>query len=144
MALQAPFHLQRSVLPHQRHSIHRPVTRSATHALADMNAVIEVNVVGQIVDAGPHDGFAGAEALAHRLKRRAAGPDLRMAIHAGLGRWNIGERRTLHRRVAIAAIDSQASHVMLMAKGNGLLDRSFGARRVIGMIELGKSPSEKS
>jgi hypothetical protein len=67
-----------------------------------------------------------------------------MAIHAGLGRWNVGKRRILDSGVTVPAIDSQAAHVMLVAKRNGLLDWNLGARRVIGMVELGKSPCEKT
>jgi len=46
MALQAPLHLQRSVIEHQRHPIDGAVAGIAAHALVDVYAVIEINEIG--------------------------------------------------------------------------------------------------
>ena len=43
----------------------------AAHTLVDMNAVIEINKVGQIIDPVPDQRLAAAEALAHRFKQAA-------------------------------------------------------------------------
>src|SRR5215831_3601959 len=67
------------------------VTGVAAHALGDMNAVIEIDKVREIVDPGPDQRFAAAEAFAHRLKQRCIDPDLAMAVHAGGGGGNSGE-----------------------------------------------------
>ncbi len=91
MTVQTPFHLQGRVVIHQGHAIHRPMAGVAAHTLVDVNAVIEINEVGQIVDPGPHQRFIGAETLAHGLEHGSLGPDLRVAVHAGFGRWNSGE-----------------------------------------------------
>src|SRR5207248_10255400 len=40
VAVQAPFHLQRVLLPRERHSVHAAVAALATHSLIDVNAVI--------------------------------------------------------------------------------------------------------
>src|SRR6266850_8603956 len=53
VALQAPFHLKRRALLRQRHLIDPPMTRSAPHALLNMNPVIEIGVIGQIVHPRP-------------------------------------------------------------------------------------------
>src|SRR5271154_2791954 len=53
VAIQAPGHVQRAGAIRQRHLGNLPVTRGATHALGHMNAVIEVNKVGQRVHTGP-------------------------------------------------------------------------------------------
>jgi len=53
MALQAPLHLQRSLVIHQGHAVHRTVAGVAAYTLIDMNAVIEIGEVGQIIHPGP-------------------------------------------------------------------------------------------
>src|SRR5438876_8019646 len=45
MTVEAPFHLQRLLLPHERHSIDRPVTRRAPDSLVNVNAVVEVDEI---------------------------------------------------------------------------------------------------
>src|SRR5437773_2980490 len=53
VAVEAPLHLQRFFLPHQRHAIYLPVARGAPDALVQMDAVVEVHEIGQVVDARP-------------------------------------------------------------------------------------------
>ena len=122
MAVEAPFHLQRRFLDHQRHAIDAAVAGFAADALAYVNAVIEVHEVRQVVDAHPVERLVVAEAGAHRLEVRAGVPDLRVAVDAGLGRRNAGRRRHFDRRVAIAALDADAAGVMLMRELDRLLD----------------------
>src|SRR5579862_3293017 len=104
------------MLPSQRHSVYRSMARGAADSLIHVNAVIEVNEIRQVVNLDPADGVVGAKTIAHRLERRAGIPNLRVTIHARLGRRNVGERGSLHRRMTIPAIDSQATHMMLVAK----------------------------
>jgi 6,7-dimethyl-8-ribityllumazine synthase len=59
MAFQAPLHLQRAVLPGERHAIDAAVTCGAAHALVHVDAVVEVNEVRQIVNLDPFDWLAG-------------------------------------------------------------------------------------
>ena len=87
-----------------------------------MDAVIEIDVVGQPVDLGPMDGRALREALAHGLQQRGVRPDLQMAGHAGLGRRDAGDRRSLDAGMAISAIEAETLYMMLMAEWNGLRD----------------------
>ena len=58
MALQAPLHLQRGVIEHERHTINRAVASIAANPFVDVNAVIEVNEIGQIVDPRPDERLA--------------------------------------------------------------------------------------
>ena len=91
MASQAPFHLQTFLLVHDRHLIDRAVAGIAANALGDVNAVIEIDEVGELVDSRPLQRFAGAVAGADRLEQLGVGPDLRVAVHAGLRRRNSRE-----------------------------------------------------
>ena len=52
----------------------------------------------------------------------------RMAVHAGLGRRNAGERRFLDRGVAVAAVDAVAADVPFVAELDGLFARDVGLR----------------
>src|SRR5947209_12773964 len=105
VAVDAPFHLQRLLLPHERHAIDLSVAGRAADALVQMDAVVEVHEIGQVVHARPLDRLIRSKALAHRLEKRAGGKDLRVAVHARSGRWDPGEGRLLDRRVAVAAVD---------------------------------------
>src|SRR5262249_8947521 len=89
-------------------------------AFVDVDAVIEIDEVGQVVDARPYDRLAGPEALAHRLQKRAVGEKLRVAIHTGRGRREAGERRSLGRRVAGPAVDPLVAGMVLVRERHGL------------------------
>src|ERR1700686_5164466 len=120
MAAQAPFHLQRFLRVHQRHQVDRTMTGVAAHSFIDMNAVIEIDKVGKLVDARPLQRVARPVAGAHRLKELGVGPDLRMAVHARLGGRNAGKARSFDRSVTVAAVDAEAGDMVLMAERNGL------------------------
>ena len=119
------------------------MTRRAPYALVHVNAVIEVDEVGQVVDAVPLERFAGAPALAYRLKVRACGPYLRVAVDAGLGRRDAGEGRLLDGRVAVAAVDPQPSRVMGVTELNGLLASDVCAGDVGRPIQFGEHPTHE-
>jgi hypothetical protein len=116
MTLNAPLHLQRCVVKHQRHAVHRPVAGVAPHPFVDVNAVIKINKVGKIIHPVPQQRLPSAKTFAYRFEQRRRRPDLRMAVHAGLGWRNSSEPRGLNRSVAIAAVDTERSHVVLVAE----------------------------
>ncbi len=120
VAVEAKLHLQRSVLIRQRHLVDGPMAGVASHSLVDVDAVIEIHKVGQLIDASPFNRSAGAETLPHRLKISCVRPDLGMAVDAGLGWRDPGETRCLDRSMAVAAVDAEAGHVMLVTEGNRL------------------------
>jgi len=143
MTIEAPLHLQRSVLIHQRHAVNRPVASVAADTLVDMNAVVEINVVGQLVHASPLQRFAGSETFPHGLEQSRVGPDLGMAVHAGLRRRNAGKTGILYRSVAVAAINSQASHMMLVAEGSRLRLYNAFIGYVGRALDLGHRPEDE-
>ena len=67
MAVETPPHGERRRLKHQRHCPDGTMTCGAADTLGDMNAVVEVNIAGQAVDAFPMDRDRVHEALAHGL-----------------------------------------------------------------------------
>ena len=123
MAVQAPGHLQGRRLKHQRHLIHLPVARRTAHALGHVNAVIEINVVGQAVYTDPVNGLIGAITLSDRLQIACAVKQHGMTVHAGFGGRNACRRRELDTRVAVSAINAVVTHMVLMAELNGLITR---------------------
>ena len=72
------------------------------------------------VDANPFERAASPPAFPHGLQHWAVRPKLRVAVHAGLGRWNPGKGGLLHGGMAVAAVDPGVRHVVLVAEGHGL------------------------
>jgi hypothetical protein len=144
MAGQAPLHLQTFLLVHQGHLVDWAVTGVAADSFVDMNAVIEIDEVGQLVDACPLQRLAGFVAGADGLEELGVGPDLRVAVHARLGRRNASEARSLDRGVAVAAIDAESGDVVLMAERDGLRLADPGVGDVGGTLDFHGHPAEGS
>ena len=125
MAIEAPLHLQRVGLEHQRHLIHLPVTRRAADALVHVNAVIEIDVIRQAMHFNPLNRGIRAVALAHRGKITHIVEQHRMAIHAGFRRRDARGRGSFHARVAIPAVDPVITRVMLVTELDGLIARQI-------------------
>src|ERR1700688_1298115 len=144
MAFQAPLHLQRILLVHQRHLVDRAVTGVAADSFIDMNTVVEKNEVGELVHARPLEALAGAVAGADWLQHLGVGPDLRVAVHASFRRRDSGEARSLNRGVAIAAVDAEAGNVMLVAEGDRLRLAHASIGYVGRALDLHRDPTERS
>ena len=130
MTIQTPRHLQRLGLSHEGHLIDMAMASDAADSLVDVNAVVEIDELGQVVNPVPFDRFAGAVTVADRSEHRAANPHLRVAIHAGFCRRDTRERRVLNVRVAIAAIDPQPANMVLVAERNRLQESGIGGTDV--------------
>ena len=113
-------HLERLGLHHQRHSIHAAVTARATDSLGDVDCVVEVDVIGQVVDPRPLDRGLGPVALANRLEHLAVVPDQLVTVHAGGCGRHAGECRFLDRGMAIEAADAQPGDMVIVAEWDGL------------------------
>ena len=55
VAVEAPFHLQRVLLPREVHQVDAPVAGDASDAFVHVDAVVEVDEVRQIVHLDPLD-----------------------------------------------------------------------------------------
>jgi len=53
VAVEAPLHLKAGHLPGQLHLLNLAVTTGTADAFLDVNAVVEVDEIGQVVDAVP-------------------------------------------------------------------------------------------
>ena len=53
VAVQAPLHIQRRSLEHQRHLVDRTVASGAANPFVDVNAVIEIDVIRKAMHAHP-------------------------------------------------------------------------------------------
>ena len=140
MTFQAPLHLKRRDLHRKRHQVYAAMTGRAANALVDMNAVIEIDKVGQVMDPRPLNRLSRSIALAHRLKERAVGKNLRVTIHAGLGRRYAGESRRFYSGVTIAAVYAFIAHVMPVAELNRLFAREVRLRVIGRPSELRHKP----
>jgi hypothetical protein len=144
MAVQTPLHLQRRVVVHQRHAVDRPMTGIAADALGDVNAVIEIDEIRQVVHARPYQRLPGAEAFPDGFQHRRFGPDLRMTIHARLGRRNAGKPRDFDRGVAVTAIDAQPCDMVLVTERNRLWTGYAGVGHVGRTLDLRHRPKNEA
>ena len=121
MAFKTPLHLQRRSLIGDGHLVHAPVTRRAPHALVNVNAVIEIGVIRQVVNSDPLNRFTAAKTDTNRFEIRALGPNLFVAIHAGVGRGHSGGSGGFDRRMTVAAIQTVVANMVLVTKLDRLL-----------------------
>src|SRR5258705_4828872 len=98
------------------------MARLAPDALLDVDAVVEVNEVGKIVDTHPVQRLAVPEAGPDRFEERRVGEQNRMTVHARLGRRNSRERRGFDRRMTVRAVDAVVGDVVHVADLERLLD----------------------
>ena len=55
MTIETPFHRQRLTLPCKWHFVDAPVTGGATDAFADVNTVIEIDILRKVIYSRPRD-----------------------------------------------------------------------------------------
>src|SRR6185437_4793530 len=90
MALQTEKHIQRLYLPHLEHLVYATMTAHATDARIDVGAVVEVDIIRELVNPDPLDRLPRGIAFADFFKQRAIRFHLRVAVHANLGRRDSG------------------------------------------------------
>ena len=92
VAVEAPLHGQRLDLLHRRHLVHPAVAGVAAHALVHVDGVVEVDEVGEVMDARPGDGAVVEVLLADERQQRALVPDL--GVGSSCRCWSRGRPRT--------------------------------------------------
>jgi hypothetical protein len=141
VAVDAPLHVHISRFPGERHLVQTSVASFAAHSLVHVDAVIEIDEVGQIIDAIPAYGLVLAQAGAHRFQHIAVFPNLLMTVHAcGCGRHPC-KRTHFDGVVAVTAINTDPSNVVCMAKRHGLIDWYPLVRDVWGISDRRPTPS---
>ena len=136
MALQAPLHIQCLCFPHQRHLVDLAVAGLAADSLVDVDAVVEVNEIGQVVDPVPGDGRIVPEAGAHRFEHGRFAPDLGMAGHAGFCGRDAGKGALFDGGVAVATVESHAGDVVLVAERDGLIQGNIDPGDEVGAVAV--------
>lgn len=107
MTVEAPLHANGLYNLDDVHLIHATVTTYTTNPGGQMDAVVEVGVIGKFMHAHPRHGLSSRPALPQRLKHRRILLDHRMAPHAGLRRRDHGVRRRFNIRMAVSTVESQ-------------------------------------
>lgn len=131
MTVEAEGHRESFYLRHDFHLIDSTMAFDAAHPVSHVGAVIEINVVGKIVNSFPGDRLLRGQALAERSERQAfasnrtvANASVRfrpgMAVGTGGGRGDRGMCRFLDRVVAVATVELQLARVNLMAERDRL------------------------
>jgi hypothetical protein len=97
------------------------MARGAADAFIDMNAVVEINEVGQSMNLHPLDRRIVAITFTDRFEVSGVIEEHRVAIHACLRRRYTCRRRGFHAGVTVAAIDAVIAHMMFVTELHGLL-----------------------
>lgn len=124
VARETPFHLERVLLINRRHVRDITVARGATDTLSDVDAVIEIDVFGKVVDADPLNRFVVTVTGPDRLEVRTVCPNLGMTVHTGLCWGHTRRSGGLDRGVTITAIDTVVTDMVFVAELDWL--GSFG------------------
>src|SRR6266849_716486 len=95
-----------------------------------MNAVIEIDEIGQAVHFDPLNGFIAAIALANGLEVGRIIEKHRMAVHAGLRGRDAGNSGSFHSGMTVAAVDAVVADMMLVAELHRLLTGNVLPRHV--------------
>ena len=107
-------------MKHQRHLVDGTVARGAADAFVNVNAVVEIHVIGQAMYFHPLNRLVGAVAFAYRFKIADVVEQNGMAVHAGFCGRNAGVGGVFNAGVAITAIDAVIANVMFVAELDGL------------------------
>jgi len=142
MALQAPLHLQGLRLPHQWHAVHPAMTGDTPNALVQVNTVVEVDKIWQIMYSRPDQRLPGAKALPHGGKKGTLSPDMGVTVHAGFSGWNPSKGTHFHGSVTIAAVNTQSTHMMLVAELYWLLADDTLFSGIAGPVQRCHEPQQ--
>lgn len=121
VTLKAPRHTQRFGLVNLLHFIDPPMTRDATDPAIDMDAMVKIDVIGQIVYSNPLDGHPRSGAFSYKPQLGAVGGDHAVAIHTRLCWGDGGMSGLVDGIMTKTAIHTQLSRMEQMAIGNRLI-----------------------
>ena len=123
MAIQTPLHCQRRHARGEGHLVNRAVAGLATDPFGDVDAVVEVDEVRKLVQPLPVEGMPLLNASISGFKHGLIGVQLRMAGHACRERGDACEGRLLDRSMAVTAVETVITDVVLVAERHGLFER---------------------
>lgn len=137
MAIQAPFHVKGVRFPGQRHLVQWSMTRRASDAVIDVDAVVEENEIRSSIDPVPGQPNVIGKAVPDRRQHRRLPPNLRMASHARFRGRHTGKSGFFNVNVTVPAIQPKAIDVVLVAERHRLFQWyhvTRGPRRPINRI----------
>lgn len=151
MTADAPGHRQLLSLVDRFHLIDAPMTRLAADARIDVHGMVEVDELGQVVDALPGDPATGFPALVNRCQLRALGVNRShrgnplivcraVAVHTGRRRRHCRMGRVKDRVVTVATIHLQLAGVNRVAER----DRLLGLVADIECLRIGNQSTHRS
>ena len=120
MTVQAPTHAERLHLLHNVHLVYATVTAHATHTGCNVRLMVEVNVVGELVDLDPRNRLTGCVTLTHFQQSLTLRLDARVTVHACCRGRDRGIRSFVDGVMAVIAVHPQISGMNLMAVRNRL------------------------
>jgi hypothetical protein len=123
MAGEAPSHGHVGGLPGDRHFIDPSMARRTADPLVNVDGMVEIHIAWHFIHRIPLDGFVLGMALTHGGEDGRVFPDLRMAGHARLRVRHPRIGRRGYGGMTKAAVDAEFARVVLVTKGNRLVQR---------------------
>ena len=99
------------MLEYDFHVVDSTVAGHASDSLLHMCRVVEVNIIGEVMDSNPLDRFSALPTSAYWGEFLTLGVELRVAIHASFGCGDRGVLRVFDCGVAVATVDCQLAGV---------------------------------
>ena len=115
MAIEAKAHAQSLFLMDNLHLIDPAMARDTPHSARDVRAVIEVNVVREVMHLDPLNRLSSHCTFSDREQLGALGVHERVAVHAGRGGRDGRVTRFIHSVVTVFAIDPHFTGVERVA-----------------------------
>ena len=128
--------------PGEGHLVDLAVACLAADSFGYMDAVVEIDEVGQVVDPVPGKRGIVAEACPDRFEYGRLVPDLGVTSHAGFSWRNPGKSSFFNRGVAVSAVQAHARDVVLVAEGGGLVQRNVDLIDEVGAIDVEQEPKD--
>ncbi len=104
MAVEAPTHALRLIVPDDFHVVHRPMTAGAANPAVHVHGVIKIHVIRGLVDADPFDWNVFFVTLTDNRQLRALLLDERVALHTCVRCGHVRVSGNVDERMAVAAV----------------------------------------
>lgn len=121
VTVQTPGHAEWFSLVDNFHPVDPAVAGLTSHSDTDVDFVVEVSVIGKVMNPDPLDGITTLPTLTHRLKRFTVERNLIVTVHTGLCGRNIGLIGVEYLRMAVLTIEPDLTDVLAVAEWNRLL-----------------------
>ena len=141
VTIQTERHAEGFRVPHFVHLINRPVAFHAGNTAVHVDGVVEINIIGRLMNLNPWHRLIVFKTLTDWLQSRIIGQHGGVTFHAGLGGRDIGIPRFIDVVMAVTTVNTHLVGMHIVRKGNRL-DRLIPHTRVFGGKIIGDTRND--